>query len=232
MRVTTAIGVLGVLLFVAGSYDGLYVAPADRFMGDIQRIMYVHVPSAWTTMVCFTVSLCAALAWVIDVARRSSRPADAPRPWGMDDWLESSIEVGVVFGALLIVQGMIWAKPTWGVYWTWDPRLTTVAVMELMFIAVLALRGFVEETVRRATWSAVATLLAYVNVPLVYFSVQWWSSLHQVQSSADSVDKAIQMPLAINAFGVLFIGIGLMGLRARVARNTREALLRDAEGDA
>ena len=229
-RVTPVIGVIGVVLFVVGSYNGLYIAPADRYMGDIQRIMYVHVPCAWTAMVCFTVSVIAGLGWVISLLRRRGVSEAASRPWVLDDWLESSIEVGVVFGALLIVQGMIWAKPTWGVYWTWDPRLTTVAVMELMFVAVLALRGFVEEPVRRATWSAVVTLIAYVNVPLVYFSVRWWSSLHQVQSTVEEVDKAIQTPLAINAFAVLFIGIGLMGVRAILARMTREALLVDAGG--
>ncbi len=228
MKLTNVLGLLGVAMYLYGCYDGLFIAPADRFMGDIQRIMYVHVPSAWTTMVCFTISLVAALGWVAGLVR--GKAGDGR--WGWDDWLESSIEVGVIFGGLLIIQGMIWAKPTWGVYWTWDPRLTTVAVMELMFIAVLALRGFVEEAQRRATWSAVVTLVAYVNVPLVYFSVQWWSSLHQAQSSSDNVDPAMQLPLAINAFAVMFIAIGLMGLRARLAGLTRVALLADVGGEA
>lgn len=225
MKLAPAIGALGVFLLAVGSWIGLFVAPADRFMGDIQRIMYVHVPSAWTTMVCFTVSLVAALGWVYGVVRPAK---DGQRSWGWDDALEASIEVGVMFGALLVVQGMIWAKPTWGVYWTWDPRLTTVAVMELMFVAVLALRSFVDEPVRRATWSAVTTLVAYVNVPLVYFSVQWWSSLHQVQSTKDSIDPEIWRPLGINAFAFLFIGIAFIALRTRVAQLTREAL---AAGD-
>ncbi len=225
-RVTAGLGVLGVLLLCVGSYDGLFLAPADRFMGDIQRIMYVHVPCAWATMVCFSVSLVGAIGWVVDLGVKAKRAGvGAERRWGWDDSLESSIEVGVMFGALLCVQGMIWAKPTWGVYWTWDPRLTTVAVMELMFVAVLALRSFVDEPVRRATWSSVATLVAYINVPLVYFSVRWWSSLHQVQSSTESVDPAIRIPLGINSLAILFISIGLMGLRTRLAALNREALL-------
>ena len=213
---TTLVGILGLALFCVGSYIGLFVAPTDRFMGDVQRIMYVHVPCAWITLVSFTISLVAAIGWLL---RRS---------WPWDDWVEASVEVGVVLGALLIMQGMIWGKPTWGVYWTWDPRLTTVAVMELMFLAVLALRGFVDEPMRRATWSAVVTLVAFVNVPLVYFSVRWWASLHQVQSSPATVDAAMVLPLRINAFAVLFMAIGLMGLRARLARRTREALLAEA----
>lgn len=219
-RTTTILGLLGVLLFVIGSYDGLFIAPADRFMGDIQRIMYVHVPCAWNTLVAFTISLVAAVGWLVK------------RSWTWDELLESAIEIGVLLGAFLVVQGMVWAKPTWGVYWTWDPRLTTVAVMELMFVAVLALRGFVDDPARRATWSAVATLVAYVNVPLVYFSVKWWASLHQVQSSPSTVDPAMVLPLRINAFAVLFMVIGLLGLRTRLARAQREALLADNGQDA
>lgn len=225
-RATAANGILGILLLVIGTYIGLFIAPADRFMGDIQRIMYVHVPCAWATMVCFSVSLVAAIGWVVDVGMQSKQAGvGRDRRWGWDDALEASIEVGVMFGVLLVVQGMIWAKPTWGVYWTWDPRLTTVAVMELMFVAVLALRSFVDEPVRRATWSAVATLVAYVNVPLVYFSVQWWSSLHQVQSTGKSVDPEIWRPLGINALAILFISIAFMIARSHLARLNREALL-------
>lgn len=226
-RKTTILGVLGILLYLIGCYIGLLVAPADRFMGDIQRIMYVHVPCAWIALVCFTVSLVAAVAWLL-----SSADARAEgRAWKWDELLEASTEIGVVLGIFLVVQGMMWAKPTWGVYWTWDPRLTTVAVMELMFVAVLALRGFVDEPVRRATWSAVVTLVAYVNVPLVYYSVKWWASLHQVQSSASTVDPAMVLPLRINAFAVLFMAIGLMGLRTQLARRQRQALLLETGTD-
>jgi heme exporter protein C len=226
-RKTTIIGILGILLYIVGCYDGLLVAPADRFMGDIQRIMYVHVPCAWNTLVCFTISLVAALGWLLSGARARAEG----RAWKWDELLEATTEIGVVLGAFLIVQGMLWAKPTWGVYWTWDPRLTTVAVMELMFVAVLALRGFVDEPVRRATWSAVVTLVAYVNVPLVYFSVKWWASLHQVQSSPSTVDPAMVLPLRINAFAVLFMSIGLMGLRTQLARRQRQALLAETDSD-
>src|SRR5258706_546805 len=113
---------------------------------------------------------------------------------GDHDWdarMEASIEVGVVLAFLLCCQGAIWAKPTWGVWWDWDPRLTTTAVLLFAFLGILALRKFVDDPHRRAMWSAVATIIAYVDVPIVYFSVKWWNSLHQQQSNPDTDSKAV-----------------------------------------
>ena len=122
-----------------------------------------------------------------------------------------------MLSALLCMQGSIWAQPTWGVWWDWDPRLTTTAVLLFAFGGILALRQFVDDPSKRATWSAVATIIAYVDVPLVYFSVRWWNSLHQMQSTPETVSRAFHWPLRINAFGVLFLMIGLIVLRARLA---------------
>jgi heme exporter protein C len=115
------------------------------------------------------------------------------------------------------MQGAIWAKPTWGVWWDWDPRLTTTAVLVFAFGGILALRQFVDDPVKRATWSAVAAIIAFADVPIVYFSVRWWNSLHQVQSSPATVSSAFILPLRINAFGMLFLMSGLIALRARLA---------------
>jgi len=117
----------------------------------------------------------------------------------------------------LCLQGSIWARPTWGVWWDWDPRLTTTAVMFFAFVGILALRRFVEDPVKRATWSAVATIIAYVDVPIVYYSVRWWNSLHQMQSSPETVSAVFVIPLRTNAFGVLFFMTGLITLRTRIA---------------
>lgn len=118
---------------------------------------------------------------------------------------------------MLCMQGSIWAKPTWGVWWDWDPRLTTTAVLLAAFLGILTLRKFVDDPVKRATWSAAATIVAYVDVPIVYFSVKWWNSLHQLQSSPATVSKAFYLPLRMNAFGILFLMIGLIWLRSRLA---------------
>jgi heme exporter protein C len=200
----------GALLTIAGSVIGLFYAPAERYMGDVQRIMYLHVPCAWTALLAFTYAFFCALVFLM---RRS---------WRADARLDASLEAGVVFSLLLCVQGALWAKPTWGVYWAWDPRLTTTAVMLFAFAGIIALRSFVEEPVRRATWSAAATIAAYANVPLVYFSVRMWSSLHQLQSGPRTVAAPFLVPLVLNALGLMTLTAGLVELRAQVSRLRRE----------
>jgi heme exporter protein C len=197
---------LGVSLLLVGSAIGLLVAPPEHFMGNVQRIMYIHVPTAWNAMLTLTFAFVCALSFLFG------------RRWEWDARLEASVEMGVVLAFLLCCQGAIWAKPTWGVWWDWDPRLTTTAVMLFAFLGILALRHFVEDPVKRATWSAVATIVAYADVPIVYFSVRWWNSLHQMQSSPKTVDSSMVTPLRINAFGVLFFWIGVVMLRSRLAR--------------
>jgi heme exporter protein C len=195
----------GVMMLLVGSYMGLYVAPAEAYMGDVQRIMYVHVPTAWNAMLALTFTFVCALMYLFR------------GDWKWDARLEATMEVGVVLSLLLCIQGSIWARPTWGVWWDWDPRLTTTAVMVFAFSAILALRKFVEEPRRRATWSAVATIVAAIDVPIVYYSVQWWNSLHQQQSSPETVSSAFYVPLRINAIGMLVLMIGLISLRSRTA---------------
>jgi heme exporter protein C len=195
----------GLLLLGWGSYWGLFLAPRESFMGDVQRIMYVHVPTAWNAMLALSFAFACALAYLIRGG------------WQWDCRLEAGVEVGVVLSALLCAQGATWAKPTWGVWWDWDPRLTTTAVMLFAFAGILALRRFVDDPVKRAVWSSVAVIVAFADVPVVYFSVKWWNSLHQLQSSPDTVSRAFHWPLRINALGVLFLMAGLIGLRSRVA---------------
>jgi heme exporter protein C len=196
---------LAALFLLTGSYWGLFVAPRETFMGEVQRIMYIHVPTAWNAMLALTFAFVCAL---LSLWRGG---------WKWDARLEGGLEVGVVLSALLCMQGSIWAKPTWGVWWDWDPRLTTTAVMVFAFGGILALRRLVDDAARRATWSAVATIIAFVDVPIVYFSVKWWNSLHQLQSSPETVSSAFHWPLRINAFGILFLMSALIALRGRVA---------------
>jgi heme exporter protein C len=204
-RAPGAFVALGVTLLLVGSYWGLAVAPSEIFMGDVQRIMYVHVPTAWNAMLVLSFAFVCALFFLFNNA------------WKWDNRLEAALEMGVVLSLLLCLQGAIWAKPTWGVWWDWDPRLTTTAVMVFAFGGILALRAFVDDPVKRAVWSAVACIVAYVDVPIVYFSVKWWNSLHQMQSTPETVSRAFHWPLRINAFGILFLWTGLVALRARVA---------------
>jgi heme exporter protein C len=204
-RTPYLVGGAGVALLLAGSYWGLFRAPRETYMGDVQRIMYVHVPTAWNAMLALTFAFGCA---VMSLLRGGYR-------W--DARLESSMEVGVVLSSLLCMQGAIWARPTWGVWWDWDPRLTTTAVLVLAFGGIIALRSVLEDPARRAVWTAVAAIIAYVDVPVVYFSVKWWNSLHQQQSTPETVSRAFHWPLRVNAIGILLLMSALIALRARVA---------------
>jgi heme exporter protein C len=196
---------IGVLLLLAGSYIGLAVAPAEQYMGNVQRIMYVHVPTAWNWMLAILFSFGSAIVFLFKNDLK----------W--DNRLEGGLEVGTLLAFLLCCQGAIWAKPTWGVWWDWDPRLTTTAVLLFASLGILALRKFVEDPVKRAVWSSVATIIASVDLPIVYYSVKWWNSLHQQQSSPETVSSQFHVPLRVNAFGILFLMIAFIMIRTRIA---------------
>lgn len=190
---------------IIGTFIGLFVAPPEQFMGETQRIMYVHVPTAWNALLAMTFALVCAIGFLLTAN------------WKWDARLEGSIEVGVLLAFLLCCQGAIWAKPTWGVWWDWDPRLTTTAVLLFAFLGIMALRRFVDDPVRRAVWSSVATIIAYADVPVVYYSVRWWNSLHQQQSTPSTVSKQFWLPLRANAFGILFLMTAFIMLRSRLS---------------
>jgi len=204
-RTTITLMAAALILIAVGTTFGLAVAPPEKYMGDVQRIMYVHVPTAWTSMLVLTWAFICALAFLFS------------GKWPWDNRLEASVEMSVVLCFLLCIQGSIWAKPTWGVWWDWDPRLTTMAVLLMVFAGIMALRHFAEDPVKRATWSAVATIIGYIDVPIVYFSVKWWNSLHQQQSNVSAIPRDFLIPLFVNFAGILLLVIGIMTIRGRTA---------------
>jgi heme exporter protein C len=199
-----AFGLVGLSVLIDGQYMGLVDAPAERMMGEVGRILYVHVPSAWLTMVCFLFSCIFAGIYLA-----------SGRKWA-DLLVEATAEVGVVMCGLLLVTGSIFARPTWGTWWTWDPRLTSSAVMMIAYVGVLLLRASLQDPKERALWTSVASLLAAVSMALTYFSVRLWRSIHQMQSSPSTIDDDMVMILRMNAFAMLFIGTWFVARRARI----------------
>jgi heme exporter protein C len=154
------------VLFAVAGYAALFVAPTEHTMGLIQRIFYFHVPSAWTAFVAFFLVFVANIAYLL---RR------APK-W---DWLGvSAAEVGVAFCSVVLVTGPIWAKPVWGIWWTWDARLTSTFVLWVLYVSYLLLRTLVADLERRAIVSAVFGIFAFLDVPLVYLSIWLWRTQH------------------------------------------------------
>src|SRR5579871_1080971 len=163
----SAPALLGVFVLVAAAtYGALIWAPTENTMGLVQRIFYFHVSSAWTGFVSFI------MVFIGSVAYLRTR---APK-W---DWLSvASAEVGVAFFTIVLVTGPIWAKPVWGIWWTWDARLTSSFLLWVLFVSYLVLRTLVDEPERRATVSAVFGIFACLDIPLVYFSIWWFRTQH------------------------------------------------------
>lgn len=212
MRRAVNIGLplLALVLVALGAYQGLVVAPTERMMGDVYRIMYVHVPTAMMALLAPTIVCFASLAYLL----KSSRAIDA--------FAEASAEVSVLFSTLCLVTGSIFGRPTWGVWWTWDPRLTSVAILWIAFIGYLALRRVVDDPDKRATWSAVTAIIISVDVPIVYFSVKWWNSLHQMQSNPNTVAPEIVSPLRLNITAYFVVFLALLWTRYRIGRAEAE----------
>jgi heme exporter protein C len=189
------LGIFTFLFFVASQALAVINSPADRDMGHLQKIMYVHVPSAWLAFAAFGLVLIASLLYIW---KRDLR---------YDLFAAGSAEVGTLFTALTIAQGSIWGRPTWGVWWTWDPRLTTTAILLLIFIGYVALRSFTDDEDRRARWSAAVGILGAINVPIVWYSVKWWRTIHQVQSNTETMSDVYVAGLLANvaAFSVLLV---------------------------
>ena len=215
-RPETILAVLTALSFVAALIMGLVVAPPDATQGNIQRLMYIHVPSAWLAYLSFFVVFACSIAYLVTKKIRYDRVAHA------------SAEIGVVFTALCIVLGSLWGKPVWGAYWTWDPRLTTTAIMLLMYVGYLAVRRLPDNPARRARWAAVVGIVAFADVPIVQLSVEWWRSLHQgptirlLGPSTIAPIMAAALFTALAAFTLLYLY--LMVVRLRVGRLEERAV--------
>ncbi len=201
---------LALSLLVVGELLGLVWAPPDREMGDVYRIIYVHVPAMWMAMLMSVVNFACCMSYLFTAG------------WRKDALAETSAEVGLLFGTFGLVLGALWGRPTWGVYWDWDPRLTSMAIMLVTYTAYLALRRFVEDPEKRAVWSSVVGIISFVNVPIVWFSVKWWRSLHQVQSTPKTVDPEMTLALRFNAWAFLALLAIFVLLRYRIALATRE----------
>jgi heme exporter protein C len=205
------LGALALIAILVGLYWGLIVAPPDAFQGDVQRIMYLHFPSiitAYFSIILVFVGSCLYL-W-----KREKRD---------DNLAHSAAEIGVLFIALTIIGGSIWGRPTWGVWWTWDARLTLTAIFLLIFIGYLLLRSLIEDENRAAISAAVLGIIGALDIPLIHMSVYWWRTLHQPPSILrpdkapwENVQWPLLIPLVINVIAFLILYFYLLSLRLQV----------------
>jgi heme exporter protein C len=210
--VERALGILAVIGLLAGLYAGFVYAPPDAVQGEVQRIMYLHVPLILVSYLAFFVVFVTSILYL---ARRCERH---------DAIAHSSAEIGVLFTALAIAAGSIWGRPTWGTWWTWDARLTTTTILLLIFIGYLMLRALVDDPSRGATFSAVLGIIGFLDVPIIHMSVVWWRTLHQPASvlrpgpSTVAPDMQVALYTNLAAFVLLYAYFLVKRVRLEEAR--------------
>jgi heme exporter protein C len=205
---------LSALLLIAGLYLTFFVAPADYQQGESVKIMYLHVPAAWLSLFIYMVMSLAALGTLVwrhplaDAAQKAAAP------------------LGAAFTFVCLATGSLWGKPMWGTWWVWDARLTSVLVLFLIYLALIALWDAIEEPGRAARAAAIMTLVGAVNLPIIKFSVDWWNTLHQpasvVRLGGPSIALSMLLPLLVMASAFTLLFLWLLLLRMRTALNQRK----------
>jgi heme exporter protein C len=210
-------GALALIAIAVGVYWGLVIAPPDAYQGEVQRIMYLHIP---TIIAAYTAIFLVFIGSSLYLWKKEKR----------DDVLaHASGEIAVFLIALVIVEGSIWAKPTWGVWWTWDARLTTTAILLLIFVGYLLLRSSIEDESRAASAGAVLGIIGALDVPLIHMSVYWWRTIHQPPSifrpdklPSENIPWPFLVPLMVNMVAFLLLFFYLLSLRYRVGEMRQE----------
>ena len=199
-------GVFAVLAAV-GLYWSLFIAPPDYLQGESARIMYIHVPSAWMSMLAY--ALMAALGFVTLVWR--IRLAEI--------LMIAGAPVGAAFTLVALVTGAIWGRPTWGTYWVWDARLTSELVLLFLYLGAMGLYSSIDEPRKAARATALLVLVGVINLPIIHYSVEWWNTLHQPRSigvTGSSIHSSMLWPLLIMAFAAKFYYLANLLARARL----------------
>lgn len=200
-------GISGAVCVLTGLYLGLVSSPPDYYQGEVVRIMYVHVPLAKNSLLAYTALFLGSL-WYL-----------WKRDPMVDNMCRAAAGIGVLFTAGALITGSIWAKPTWNTWWTWDARLISFSILFLILTGYLMLRAFMDDKEKEARYGAVFAIVGFVDLPIVYFSVEWWRTLHQpasVSMRGLSISAEILFPLTMMAVGFLFFFFYLLSVRTQM----------------
>ena len=206
---------LTAVVMAYGLYLAFAVSPADYQQGETVRIMYVHVPSAWLSMMGYLLVAASSFGLLVfrhplaDVSARAAAP------------------IGAAFTALALITGSLWGRPMWGTYWVWDARLTSVLLLFFLYLGLMALRSSVEDETAASKLTAILSLVGVSLLPVIHYSVEWWNSLHQPSTKfTTTLDASFRMPLLVNALGftLLFACLHMKAMRNEVLRRRVKAL--------
>ena len=199
------------LLFAAGLYLA-FTTEGDYQQGDTVRIMYIHVPAAWLSMMCYSVMALSAIGTLVwrhplaDVSHKAAAP------------------LGAAFTLIALITGSLWGKPMWGTWWVWDARLTSVFILFLMYLGIIALNRAMDDPSKAARVSSVLILVGFVNIPIIKFSVDWWNTLHQpasvIRMDGPTIDGEFLRPLLVMAiaYTLLFFTLHITAMRNEIWR--------------
>jgi heme exporter protein C len=216
------LAVVTALLFAAGLWFAFFNSPEDYQMGDMVRVMYIHVPNAWLSQFVYglmTVAALGTLVWrhpLADVANKAAAP------------------LGAVFTALALYTGALWGRPTWGTFWEWDGRMTSTLVLLLIYLGIIALWRAFDDQLKAGRVAAIVTLVGALNIPVIKFSVDWWNTLHQPASvftaSGPKMPPSILTPLLVMffAFTLLFLTLHVVSMRTEILRRRADTMSRQA----
>jgi len=209
--------ILSIILFVIGLLFSFYLSPDDYQQGSTVRIMYVHVPSAWLALLTYAIMT---LYSILALAFRI--------PFGFI-FNTAVAPIGAVFTLICIISGSLWGKPMWGTWWVWDARLTSVAILFIIYLIIIFMNLSFENRIVREKVVAIFILVGSVNLPIVKFSVDWWNTLHQPATisklSKPSIDPSMMTPLIIMTFAFIMIGIAIAILRIKTEIISRKSYL-------
>ena len=211
---------MAVLAIGSGFVWGLALSPADYQQGDTVRVMYVHVPAAWMAMACYGLMALLSAFFLVWKHQLAGIAALAAAP------------VGACFTAIALITGSLWGKPTWGTWWVWDARLTSVLVLFFLYLGYLALAGAFDDRSRGLRAASLLALVGIINLPIIKFSVDWWNTLHQpasiLRAGGPSIHASMLWPLMITALGfaAFLVAVLLVRIRSELALWRTEALMR------
>lgn len=198
MKFLKILDTLTILMILIAIYMVFYYAPVEKVMGSVQKIFYFHVASAWIGFFAFFVTFIYSIIYFIT------------QKFEYDLIAASSVEIGLIFCSLVLITGPLWAKPAWGAYWTWDPRLTTTLILWFIYLSYIILRRFIEDDTKKANFSALLGIIGFIDVPIVFFSIRWFRTIHPnllQKGGGLEPEMLVTLLISILAFTLFYINI-------------------------
>jgi heme exporter protein C len=215
MKFEKIIDITCFVLIAIALYFAFIYAPVERVMGAVQKIFYFHVSSAWIAFFAFFITFICSIFLLVT------------NRYIFDDIASASAEIGIVFCTIVLITGPIWAKPIWGTWWTWDPRLTTTLILWLIYVGYIMLRKFIDEEDKRAKFSAALGIIGFIDVPIVFLSIRWWRTIHPnvLQKGGGGLHPDMLKSLIISVIAFTFLYLMLMIKNLKIKLLEKKVLL-------